>query len=92
MLGQLVAFRICVLIQHQNGDSLPYFDQICFCDISYALYSDCTLPAPLLRLSSIFISPSSEHNRGVEEIYTVHKAWQMPALCEDFQFIMDFHQ
>ena len=35
-----------VLIQHQNGDSLPYFDQICFCDISYALYSDCTLPAP----------------------------------------------
>ena len=72
---------------------MPYFDQICFCDISYALYSDCTLPAPLLRLSSIFISPSSEHNCGLKEIYRVHKTWQIQTLCQDFfQFVTDFHQ
>ena len=38
---------------------------------------------PLLRLSSIFISPSSEHNRRLEEIYKVHKKWQIQTLCQD---------
>ena len=48
---------------------------------------------PLLRLSSIFISPSSEHNRGLEEIYRVRKKWQIQTLCQDFfQFVTDFHQ
>ena len=92
MLGQLVAFRICVLIQHQNGDSLPFLTKYASATLVMHYILIALFQPPLLRLSSVFILPSSEHNCGLREIYTVHKAWQMPALCEDFQFIMDFHQ